>query len=98
MGDASAGEKNVTTPQSLRRVILAVLGCALPALALAACGPPDQPNFIVVLTDDQGYGDTGRYGAEGFATPSLDRMANASRRLIFIPPDYALGQLRHDIH
>ncbi len=34
-----------------------------------------KPNFIVIFTDDQGYGDVGCYGAKGFSTPNLDRMA-----------------------
>jgi len=35
-----------------------------------------KPNFIVIFCDDQGYADVGKYGAEGFATPNLDRMAD----------------------
>jgi len=34
-----------------------------------------KPNFIVIMTDDQGYSDVGCFGAEGFQTPNLDRMA-----------------------
>jgi arylsulfatase A-like enzyme len=44
----------------------------LPVPAAAADRPP---NFVVVLTDDQGYGDLGCYGAKGFTTPNIDRMA-----------------------
>jgi hypothetical protein len=33
------------------------------------------PNVIVILTDDLGYGDLGVYGAKGYATPHLDRLA-----------------------
>ena len=40
---------------------------------LAAARRP--PNFVIILTDDQGYADLGSYGAEGFSTPRLDRMA-----------------------
>ena len=36
---------------------------------------PRLPNIVIIFTDDQGYGDVGVYGAEGFATPNLDRMA-----------------------
>jgi len=34
-----------------------------------------RPNFVVILTDDQGYSDLSCYGARGFLTPHLDRMA-----------------------
>ena len=36
--------------------------------------PP--PNIIIILTDDQGYSDLGVFGANGFDTPHLDKMAN----------------------
>ena len=35
----------------------------------------DQPNVVMIFTDDQGYSDVGCFGAEGFETPNLDRMA-----------------------
>jgi arylsulfatase A len=38
------------------------------------------PNFVIIFTDDQGYGDVGCYGAKGFATPNLDRMAREGVR------------------
>ena len=34
-----------------------------------------KPNFIVFLTDDQGYGDLSCMGSTDFPTPHLDRMA-----------------------
>ena len=39
-----------------------------------------QPNFIVILTDDQGYGDLSCMGAEDFVTPNLDRLAASGAR------------------
>jgi arylsulfatase A-like enzyme len=36
---------------------------------------PPKPNVIVILTDDQGMGDVGCYGAKDIPTPSLDSLA-----------------------
>lgn len=55
-----------------RRAFLAKAG-ALP-LALAAA-PATPPNLVVIYADDLGYADLGVYGAKGFRTPRLDRMA-----------------------
>ena len=46
--------------------------------AAAACTgshPPRNPNVIVILADDLGYGDLGCYGAIGVETPSADSLA-----------------------
>ncbi len=41
----------------------------------------DKPlNVIIIFTDDQGYGDVGSYGATGFETPQLDRLAREGMR------------------
>ena len=45
-------------------------------LLFLGCGQKsDLPNIIIIFTDDQGYGDLGCYGAEGFETPNIDAMA-----------------------
>ena len=33
------------------------------------------PNFILILTDDQGYGDLSCFGATDIATPHIDQLA-----------------------
>ncbi len=47
-------------------------GCASPS--------PDRPNVVLIFADDQGYGDVGVYGARGFTTPHLDRLAAEGMR------------------
>jgi arylsulfatase A len=42
---------------------------------------PGSPNVIIVLTDDQGYSDVGVFGAQGFTTPNLDRLAGEGIQL-----------------
>ncbi len=39
-----------------------------------------KPNFIIFLTDDQGYGDLSCMGATDFRTPHLDRLAGEGAR------------------
>ena len=39
-----------------------------------------RPNVILILTDDQGYGDLGCYGATKIPTPNMDRVAAEGMR------------------
>lgn len=55
--------------------------CPLPLLGLSFCAAltasaaTRPPNIIIIFTDDQGYADVGVFGAKGFKTPNLDRLA-----------------------
>jgi arylsulfatase A-like enzyme len=46
-----------------------------------ASPPVRPPNVIVIITDDQGYGDLGVHGNPRIRTPNLDRLARQSVRL-----------------
>ncbi len=80
---------NVTTRRSfLKRLAggaaamavgLPAASCAHPSSALAA-SPPDRPNIILAMTDDQGWGDTGYNGHPVLKTPTLDAMARSGLR------------------
>src|SRR5438128_9689041 len=51
----------------------------LPFVCLAAA-PKRLPNIVIIFSDDQGYADVGVYGARGFKTPNLDRLAGQGMR------------------
>ncbi len=63
----------------LRRICTLSLLAVLTVLPLAAADPlklPRQPNVVVILADDLGYGDVRCLNPEGkIATPNLDRIA-----------------------
>ena len=63
----------------MRALHLAWLAIVLgPMFATAA--EPKSPNIVIVFTDDQGYGDLGCFGATGFETPNIDRLAKEGVR------------------
>lgn len=39
-----------------------------------------RPNIVIILADDQGYGDLGCYGAKDISTPNVDRLAKEGTR------------------
>jgi arylsulfatase A-like enzyme len=57
--------------------------CSFAALAANATGSSGatRPNVVVIITDDQGYGDVGFHGNPRIQTPHLDRLARESTRV-----------------
>lgn len=53
----------------------------LSATALPAAESPKRPNIVLVMADDQGWGDTGYNGHPELKTPNLDALAAAGLRL-----------------
>lgn len=60
--------------------------CFAPLILVAAlatsgiCAEARPPNVIIIYTDDQGYADVGVFGAQGYETPNLDRLAKEGSR------------------
>ena len=71
-------------PRVSRRAFLGA-GAALGALAFAGnaamAAPRKQPNVVLVMTDDQGYGDLSCLGNPVLKTPNIDRLHGESLRL-----------------
>lgn len=57
--------------KALIYTLLVVTAC-LPAAVLAE---DRAPNFVIIFTDDQGYGDLSCFGATHVSTPRIDQMA-----------------------
>ena len=61
--------------------LLTVSALLAPATALRAATGLKPPNVIIVLTDDQGYGDLACHGNPRIKTPNLDKLHGESVRL-----------------
>jgi arylsulfatase A len=62
---------------NLLRTTLFLVLCAAGAFA----AEERLPNIVLIFADDLGYGDLGVYGAKGYSTPHIDRLARRGRRL-----------------
>jgi arylsulfatase len=61
------------------RIILSVLALLLAGFSLPAPAR-EKPNVIIILTDDQGYGDIRSHGNPVINTPVMDRLRSESVR------------------
>lgn len=77
---------------AVRRSAAWMLGAALSACGLVGAADAAEPkaetvraagkkpNVVVVFCDDLGYGDVGCFGATGYTTPAVDRLAKEGMR------------------
>ena len=60
-------------PTAIHTILAAV--CLSAGIAQAS-----KPNFIIIFTDDQGYGDLSCFGSKKIKTPNIDRLAEEGRK------------------
>ena len=65
----------------MRPLLLAACVLALAFSRGSEAAPTTRPNIILIITDDQGYGDLGCHGNPHVQTPHIDRLASESVRL-----------------
>src|SRR5262245_49454037 len=56
--------------------LLSLMLHTLPSGAAPAAGP----NIVLIFCDDMGYADVGCFGAKGYKTPNIDRLARQGVR------------------
>lgn len=59
----------------LEYLITPLLGLALGLLNCAHAADPSPPSFLIILTDDHGYGDVSAYHPTDVRTPHIDQLA-----------------------
>ena len=66
-------------PHGLQCLVFAAVGVLTPLASLASAA--ERPNVVIVITDDQGYGDLGCNGNPRLQTPNLDALHAEAVRL-----------------
>ncbi len=64
----------------MNNYLLGLAWVFLLTLPTLGAGPAARPNVLLIVSDDQGYADTGFQGARDIPTPHLDRLAKAGVR------------------
>ncbi len=59
-----------------------LLVVCLLSVVIFGCTEKKQPNIIIIMADDLGYGDLGCYGASHLQTPNIDRLADSGIRFL----------------
>ena len=64
----------------MSKFLLSLAYLLTPALLFSATDSAEPPNFIIIFTDDQGYGDLSCFGSKTIETPNIDRLASEGRK------------------
>ncbi len=79
----------------MNQTLVKALALSVGAMSATNIFAKKQPNFIVILMDDMGYGDLRANGAIGYETPNIDRLVNEGMRFTrFYSPQAVSGASR----
>ena len=72
----------LTVQYAMRQILLLASLCLLAGFITVQpfSAPTTPPNVVLIFMDDMGYGDLGSYGATGYQTPNLDKLASEGIR------------------
>ncbi|WP_395748286.1 sulfatase [Prosthecobacter sp.] len=64
----------------MRQPLAALLSSFALSVSTLVSAAPAQPNIVVIFMDDMGYADVSCFGAQGYQTPNIDRLAAEGRK------------------
>ncbi len=68
-------------PKPLTLLLTSLVASAIFAESNATAAETGRPpNVVIIFMDDMGYADIGPFGAKGYETPNLDRLASEGRK------------------
>jgi Sulfatase len=76
---------NIKMKRSPTCIVACAWALALALSPLSVNAQNKKPNVVMIMTDDEGWGDLGSYGGgimRGAPTPNLDRMAAEGMRFL----------------
>jgi len=81
MSDISVYQKSINILlRFVRLVIVYFVAFTSLVMAYGSYAKSQQPNIILILADDLGYGDVSSYGSNKIHTPNIDQMATEGMR------------------
>jgi arylsulfatase A len=64
----------------MRQPFAALLSSCVLSLSSLLSAASDQPSIVIIFMDDMGYADVSCFGAQGYQTPNIDRLAAEGRK------------------
>src|SRR4051812_12186399 len=71
----STARLRIVLPTAFLLIFATFATAAGPAVVEARATADRPPNIVLIYADDLGYSDVGCFGARGYATPNIDRLA-----------------------